>query len=178
VLVRELERNINSVRKMCPVEYVNSEMLVNIEANLRKSGTKGIGQKKKKPPTKVKMDVHEAESEKNLSLVVYDDIVPEVLVNEETLNGEGLKRTEDDVDVDNEKVYDDYANKNPEDDVDWKNDVDPYLEDIIEYYKHTEDELAEVSASGNHLLIRAVSQYSFPHKVNLDLMCLVLVLTP
>jgi len=152
---------------MCPVEYVNSEMLVNIEAKLRKSGTKGIGQKKKKPPTKVKMDVHEVESEKNLSLVVYDDIVPEVLVNEETLNGEGLKHTEDDVDVDNEKVYDYYANKNPEDDVDWKNEVDPYLEDIIEYYKHIEEKLAEVSASGNHLLIRAVSQYSFPHKVKL-----------
>jgi len=113
------------------------------------------------------MDVHEVESEKNLSLVVYDDIVPEVLVNEETLNGEGLKHTEDDVDVDNEKVYDYYANKNPEDDVDWKNEVDPYLDDIIEYYKHIEEKLAEVSASGNHLLIRAVSQYSFPHKVKL-----------
>ncbi|KAK1414428.1 hypothetical protein QVD17_30172 [Tagetes erecta] len=40
------------------------------------------------------------------------------------------------------------------------------LEDIIEYYKHTEDELVEASASGNHLLIRAVSQYSLPHQDN------------
>jgi len=159
VLVRELERNNNRVKKDCPVEYVDSDMLLNIEAKLRKSGTKGIGQKKKKPPTKVKMDVHEAEIGKNLSIVVHDGRS----VNEEALNWEGLKRTEDDVD--------DHAKENPEDDVDWqngvdwKNDVDPYLEDIIEYYKHTEEDIAEVSASGNHLLIRAVSQYNFPPKV-------------
>jgi len=155
VLVRVLERNNNSVKKECPVEYVDSEMLLNIEAKLRKLGTKGIGQKKKKPPTKVKMDVHEAEIGKNLSIVVHDGRS----VNEEALIGEGLKRTEDDVDVD------DHEKENPEEDVDWKNDVDPYLEDIIEYYKHTEEDLAEVSASGNHFLIRAVSQYNFPPKV-------------
>ncbi|KAK1415181.1 hypothetical protein QVD17_30953 [Tagetes erecta] len=116
------------------------------------------------------MNVDEAENENNLSLTVYDDIRPEVVGNEETFSEEELQRTEDDVDVDvdddSEKVYDDCAKQYNDDDVDWKNEVDPYLEDIIEYYKQAEEELVEVSGSGNHLMIRAVSQYNLPHQDN------------
>ncbi|KAK1429893.1 hypothetical protein QVD17_12212 [Tagetes erecta] len=104
------------------------------------------------------VDVDEADKEKNRSIVVYEDMSPEVVVNEEAVNKEELN-----CDDENEEVYEDHATIYSDDYVDWKNEIDPYLKDIIEYYKdsHTEEELPEVSASGNHLLFRAV-QYSLP----------------
>ncbi|KAK1434464.1 hypothetical protein QVD17_00207 [Tagetes erecta] len=103
------------------------------------------------------VDVDAVENEKNRSIVVYEDISPEVVVNEEIPNEEELNCVSE-----NEEVYEDHANNYSDDYVDWKNEIDPYLEDIIEYYKHTKEELPEVSASGNHLLFRAMSQYSLP----------------
>ncbi|KAK1411693.1 hypothetical protein QVD17_38253 [Tagetes erecta] len=95
---------------------------------------------------------------------------PEEVGNEETLSEDELQQTKDDVDVDvdddSEMVYDDCAEKYNYDNVDWKNEIDKDLEHIIEYYKQAEEELVEVSGSGNHLLIRAVSQYSLPHQDN------------
>ncbi|KAK1441607.1 hypothetical protein QVD17_07634 [Tagetes erecta] len=147
---------------MCPVEYVRSEVLVKIEHNLRKADTKECDQKKNKTSTKRKQDeprniktnmlasedkmndVDVDENENNRSIVVYEEISPEVVVNEETLN------------CDSENEDEDHANNDSGDEVGWKNEIDSYLEDIIEYYKQTEDQLHEVSASGNHLLIKAV----------------------
>ncbi|KAK1407793.1 hypothetical protein QVD17_39420 [Tagetes erecta] len=64
-----------------------------------------------------------------------------------------------------EEVYEDHANNDRGDDVDWEQEIDPYLEDIIEYYKQTEDQLHEVSPSGHHLLIKVVSQYTLSQNI-------------
>ncbi|KAK1428038.1 hypothetical protein QVD17_16865 [Tagetes erecta] len=107
ITIRSEKDQINSdklVRKMCPVVYVRSEHLVNIEQNLRKAETNECGQKKNKTPTKRKQndqgntksnvldiedtmnDVDVDEHENNVSIMVYEEISPKVVGNEETIN--------------------------------------------------------------------------------------------
>ncbi|KAK1411584.1 hypothetical protein QVD17_38137 [Tagetes erecta] len=68
----------------------------------------------------------------------------------------------------NEDVYEDHANNDSDDDVDWKRETYPHLEDIIEYYKQTEDQLHEVSLPGNHLLIEVEEQNDVNHVDEVD----------
>ncbi|KAK1428001.1 hypothetical protein QVD17_16807 [Tagetes erecta] len=62
-------------------------------------------------------DVDVDENEKNQSIVVYEDINPEVVVNEEIVNEEIVNEEELNCDSENEEVYEDHANNYSDDEV-------------------------------------------------------------
>ena len=105
---------------------------------------------------------------------MFEEISPDDLENYHVYNdGENNDscndndgENDDESDDENDDMDEDKENNDCGVKVDRDQESDSHLKEIIEYHKQTEEQMHEVSSSGNHLLYSVISQYSLSQNIS------------